>query len=162
MLCVGLQDPDSVSPLDMTSLNHVQVNLSPLHSSLSALARAIDGLDRAYGRWVDAQGHTTKLSNSKWNDVAINYRSKISSHQANLDVIERKGNATAQLLTNILELHGRNIARQQNDRVLLLTMFTVDDSVTVRVITAITLVFLSFTAVAVSRTIASTVSRSLD
>jgi hypothetical protein len=83
-------------------------------------------------------------------ELCANLASMTTVYRDNTAVLLVKCTSTLGVLNSILNLNNQRIAQQQNDRVFYLTTSTVDDSATVRVITAITLVFLSFTAVAVS------------
>ncbi|KAK3703769.1 hypothetical protein LTR37_014215 [Vermiconidia calcicola] len=157
MLCVGLDDLSSVTPHDMVRLCDTQMRLLPQRHALKSLDKVLEGLDMAFGRWSMLEGDGNSTPTRQWKDLLRNLHAEITSYQSNAEAVLEKCETASKLLTGILEFHNRSIAsqqesiaREQNDRVYRLTKFTVDDSITVRVVTTITLVFLSFATVAVS------------
>lgn len=100
----------------------------------------------------------------QWPGTLANIRSKFAALHDYCSQLREQTASSTQMLSNIFTLQNQESMKQQSeqglaltkamkeqsDRVLFLTTSTVDDSATFRVITAITLVFLSFTVVAVS------------
>jgi LPS sulfotransferase NodH len=78
-----------------------------------------------------------------------NYQRKATACANNAGALLTTCERAVQLLDRVLNLKCQQVAQQQNTAILALTKSTVDDSATVRVITAITLVYLSCTVVAV-------------
>lgn len=152
MLCFGFVDPKGVKPGDMSQLDFIRRKITPLEPLLLVFRTTLDGLDNAFHRWRASRPKDChSKSEQEWLDLICNYRYRTSSYEAYVCGMKEKCSTALQLLNGILDFNNQNIARQQNERVYLLTNSTVDDSATVRVITGITLIFLSFTAVAVSR-----------
>lgn len=75
---------------------------------------------------------------------------QIIAMKRNLQAILTRCAATARLLEQVASSRNEKTAQQQNLRLTELTRLTVDDSNAIRVITVITLLYLSLTAVAVS------------
>ena len=77
------------------------------------------------------------------------YSGRVQAYTSRLHVLLRKRESTAHLLEQTISWSQQRAAQDQNDLLTNLTKSAVDDSVTIRVITVITLVYLSFTVVAV-------------
>ncbi|KAK3704620.1 hypothetical protein LTR37_013719 [Vermiconidia calcicola] len=75
-------------------------------------------------------------------------QNQVASYDAHLQVLLKRCTSTAHLLEQIATSKNQRIAQEQSGYMMELTKSTVDDSATVRVITVITLVYLSSTVVA--------------
>jgi hypothetical protein len=148
MLTIGLKDLDGVVAKDIADLSFTERRLIPVDAILAATTRLAQDL----GNFI--QSNTTSTASPTGVDLVefcANLASTTICYRENAATLLVKCTSTLGVLNSILNLNNQRIAQQQNDRVFYLTTATVDDSATVRVITAITLVFLSFTAVAVSQ-----------
>ena len=144
MLSIGLTDLKSVVASDMAEINFVATRLLPIEAILIASGHVLDGLERISQRWSHhLAGPVSPIQDSLWSGGLFNERNELVAYRSYLHVLMQKCSNVSKLLDGILNF-------RQSSHVLLLTTSTVDDSATVRVITVITLVFLSFTAVAVS------------
>ena len=149
MLNIGLKDVDGVSPDDITDLKLLESRLLPVEPALHAFWQLLDGLNHVI-QHDELSKTLSPVATAEWAQQSSNYSKKVSAYMNNIRVLNRKCANTAQLLDQLFNFHNQRIARQQSSAVLFLTTKTVDDSATVRVITAITLVFLACTATAVS------------
>lgn len=148
MLTIGLKDLDGVVAKDIADLSFTERRLIPVDAILGATAR----LAQDVGNFIQSKTTpSTGLTDEELIEFCVNLASTTISYRENAATLLVKCISTLGVLNSILNLNNQRIAQQQNDRVFYLTTATVDDSATVRVITAITLVFLSFTAVAVSQ-----------
>jgi hypothetical protein len=147
MLTIGLKDLNGVAANDIADLSSTERRLVPVDAILGATTRLLRDLEHF------VQSNSTLAAGATVGELAelcANLASMTTAYRDNTAVLLVKCTSTLGVLNSILNLNNQRIAQQQNDRVFYLTTSTVDDSATVRVITAITLVFLSFTAVAVS------------
>lgn len=141
MLSVDATDPDGVDPEDRSNLTFFKTRLLPIEPVLRALDLGMDGFDKVISHYD--QVFTPYNAMGSWKQYLYNHRIKTATYRDQANTLLQKCANASQLLDS-------NLAHQQNSHILFLTNSTVDDSATVRVITAITLMFLSFTAVAVS------------
>lgn len=139
---VGFLDERSIVPKDMADLKFYECRLLPMHTALTGLENLLVGLERLFQRWCEHQESPPEVEHS-WSEAVINYRCKADAHKTYLAILLQKCNSAASLLNGIVNFNSQS-------HTLFLTKATVDDSATVRVITFITLVFISFTVVAVS------------
>jgi hypothetical protein len=147
MLTIGLKDLDGVVMKDIADLSFTERRLIPVDAILAATTRLAQNI----GNFIQSNTtSTTGPTGVELVEFCANLASTTISYRENAATLLVKCTSTLGVLNSILNLNNQRIAQQQNDRVFYLTTATVDDSATVRVITAITLVFLSFTAVAVS------------
>lgn len=82
-------------------------------------------------------------------DWLLNYQRTVEGFADEVLSLMSRCGSTARLLRDRLEFKDRLETQKQSEYILQLTHSTVDDSATVRVITVITLVYLSFSVVAV-------------
>jgi hypothetical protein len=148
MRTTGLKDLNGVTPDDIADLSFTERRLVPVDAILASTSRLLHDL----GVFVQSSPITSAgLLTLGLAESFTNAANTATAYRDNVTVLLLKCASTQEVLNSILNLNNQRIAQQQNDRVFYLTTATVDDSATVRVITAITLVFLSFTAVAVRR-----------
>lgn len=147
MLNRGLSSKEAANAHDMAKLSLISKRLLPIQPLLLSLMRILDGLENCCSFTLPGFSNAQTL---QWQQFLKSSRDSAMALQDNAQVLQQKLAECSQLLTWILSYKSQCIAEQQNERVLQLTHSTVDDSATVRVMTAITLVFLSFTAIAVS------------
>jgi len=81
----------------------------------------------------------------------LNQKRKLAAYEENRAALADQCEFAGKLLRDRLEARDQLAMQKQSHYALQLTKSTVDDSATVRVVTVITLVYLSFTVVAVSR-----------
>jgi hypothetical protein len=146
MLTIGLKESGGVAANDISDLSFTERRLIPADAILAATTRLAHDL----GNFV--QSKTSSTAGPTGVEVVEFYTNLASTticYRDNAAALLVKCTSTLGVLNSILNLNNQRIAQQQNDRIFYLTTATVHDSATVRVITAITLVFLSFTAVAV-------------
>lgn len=77
------------------------------------------------------------------------FGNQLDALQDRLQVLLKERESTADLLEQVISFKNQRVAQNQNDLLTRLTQSTVDDSVNVRVITVIGLVYVSSTVVAV-------------
>lgn len=151
MMSIGLVIVDAVTPDEMADLFYFESRLLPLASAAAAADRLLVDLQHCSQRWpahLRNTGPSAKIEEEvEWLE---NHRSKMTACSSHVTALLIKCERAVQLLDRILNLKSQQIAQQQNTNILALTKSTVDDSATVRVMTAITLVYLSCTVVAVS------------
>ena len=143
MLCIGLEERKSVTAKDMTQLNVVEKKLLPLEGTLAAFEQVTQGLERASQRFLVLVPNIDPGIEQDLAKVMYNYRHRVTAYRNHLRVVLLKCSNASKLLNGILNLNDQYIAREHSSHVLHLTR-------SMGVITAITLTFLSFTAVAVS------------
>jgi hypothetical protein len=156
LMSIGLIEVDAVTPDEMADLFFFESRILPLNVAATAAANISEGLQYCSTRLAalspGAGLSTTADQEIEW---LHNYRKHALACASNTSALLTKCERAVQLLDRVLNLKSQQIAEQQNTNILALTKSTVDDSATVRVITAITLVYLSCTVVAVSHTLFS-------
>lgn len=149
---MGLDHEKVVIPENMSSLHYFESRLIPCEAILDSFQQTLEGIKktiRQHPRLGPGPREVDKIFS--------NYSNRATAYRSNVKVLLKKCASASQLLNGILNANDQKILRedqrilrQQSERVLYLTRSTVDDSATVRVITFITLIFLTFTSVAVS------------
>lgn len=148
MFCAGSDYPDSVTYDSLRSLHFFQNRLSPVSAIFDSLLGTFEGLERI------ASKHKMLLSSNSnepghWEDFIYNSRMKLSGFQMNIKSVVAHCQSTLQFVDGTIKLENQNIIGKQSSHVLRLTGIAVDDSATIRVMTTITLIFLSFATIAV-------------
>ena len=85
-----------------------------------------------------------------FNEIVDIHASQIISYNEHLQVLLKRCASTAHLLEQLIWSKNQKLTREQSSYVLTLTKAAADDSAAIRVITVITLIYLSSTVVAVS------------
>lgn len=85
-----------------------------------------------------------------FNEVVDIHTTQIVSYKEHLQVLLQRCKSTAHLLEQLVASKNQKLTREQSSYVLTLTQAAADDSAAIRVITVITLIYLSSTVVAVS------------
>lgn len=85
-----------------------------------------------------------------FNEIVDIHINQMTSYNEHLQVLLKRCSSTAHLLEQLVWSKNQNLTREQNAYVLELTKSAADDSAAIRVITVITLIYLSSTFVAVS------------
>ena len=93
--------------------------------------------------------------------LAKTYNYRIASYNEHLQVLLKRCNSTAKLLEQLVASKNQKLAREQSNYVLTLTKSAAEDSAAIRVITIITLIYLSATVVAVSPSISDFAEKTL-
>ncbi|KAF2168536.1 hypothetical protein M409DRAFT_21286 [Zasmidium cellare ATCC 36951] len=145
MLNIGLKTPNGVSTSDLADINYIESRLTPAQAVLTSIIKLCDDLETMT---AEVKTLLPDAADAQWPRTLSNSRAKLIAFRSNSSVLLRKTANISQMLNSILTFRSQEIMKEQSERVLFLTTSTVDDSATVRVITAITLVFLSFTVVA--------------
>jgi hypothetical protein len=85
-----------------------------------------------------------------FNEVIDIHTTQIVSYNEHLQVLLKRCKSTAHLLEQLVASKNQKLTREQSSYILTLTKAAADDSAAIRVITVITLIYLSSTVVAVS------------
>lgn len=150
LMSIGLVDVDAVTPDEMADLCYLESKVLPLEMAASAAANLCRGLQQCSKRLADHAGSPASFAQAEQElEWLQNYQGKAAACANNAGALLTTCERAVQLLDRVLNLKSQQVAQQQNTAILALTKSTVDDSATVRVITAITLVYLSCTVVAV-------------
>jgi len=163
LMSIGLNDVDAVSPDETADLLYFESKTLPLEVAATAAANLCEGLQQCSRRLADhSRGTASPTKTEQEVEWLRNYRNRATAWASNANALLVTCERAVQLLDRVLDLKSQQIAQQQNTTILALTKSTVDDSATVRVITAITLVYLSCTVVAVSTSISAGVELNFD
>ena len=127
----------------------LETRFIPLTAAFSSLHQVIKGLRRIHdlerlNALASPQSTTaddTEPFESEENDIA--------SYNHNLNGLLKRWSSTVELMNTTLSLRNQSISLKQSNQVTTLTKASVDDSASIHVITFITLIYLSFTGVAV-------------
>lgn len=126
----------------LAQLRYIQARCLPLDSIFAGYRRAITELAN-----LSASLLSTNPSQSQ---IAATLSGWTATHKQRLETYQDHSNALKASCEFTVELLRDRLGFKENSSIWELTKLTVDDSATVRVITVITLAFLSFTVVAVS------------
>lgn len=144
MFCAGFKHPESVTSDDLRNLHFCLDRLSPLDSILCSQLGTLEGLEQVVRKHIVIDDPMRSAEPQEWQEFFTNSHTKLNAFRMNaLSLLARCQN-TLQLVDGALKLEN-----QRN--VMGLTEIAVDDSATIRVMTTITLIFLSFATIAVSR-----------
>jgi hypothetical protein len=163
LMSIGLNHVDAVSPDETADLFYFESKTLPLVVAATAAANLCEGLQQCSRKLTD-HSRSTESPTKTEQEVAWlqNYQDKATAWASNANALLTTCERAVQLLDRVLNLKSQQLAQQQNTNILALTKSTVDDSATVRVITAITLVYLSCTVVAVSSSISTKAELTFD
>lgn len=148
MFCAGSAYPESVTYDTLKNLHFFQNRLSPVSAIFDSLLGTLDGLEKIackHKMLHPGNGDEPKY----WEEFIYNSRMKLSGFQTNIQSVTAHCQNTLQFVDGTIKLENQNIIGKQSSHVLRLTGIAVDDSATFRVMTTITLVFLSFATIAV-------------
>lgn len=153
LYCVGFQHPESVTPDDLRNLHFCLDRLSPLDAIFSAQLVTLEGLEQIVRRQClsgDIVGSSCGTEPQDWREFFSNTRTKLGALRKNAASLIARCQNTLQLVDGAMKLENQRLMAQQSANVLDLTVIAVDDSATIRIMTTITLCFLSFATLAVS------------
>lgn len=145
-LSIGLEDRRSITPKDTAEIDNIKGKLSAAQSAAMSLSSVLDGLERMLQRWSQHSLHNERANSGDEVESAakiINFRNQARGYERNSVALVQKCDHASKLLEGVFNMTSQNAALE-------LSASAADDSMTVRVITVITLVFLSFTVVAVN------------
>ena len=91
-----------------------------------------------------------------FNEIVDIHTSQLRSYTEHLQVLLKRCKSTAHLLEQLVASKNQKLTTEQSNYILALTKAAAEDSAAIRVITVITLIYLSSTVVAVSRAISKT------
>jgi hypothetical protein len=147
MLNLAVDHLDCVRAEEIADINLCENRLLPVDTILAAWDQTLDGLAKVHSIWSQHAGDT---SPDLWPKEIDKYRRKVSAFRSYTRVLLQRCSNATKLLEKLLDLKNQSVTERHSAHMMALTTNTVDDSATVRVITAITLVYLSCTAVGVS------------
>jgi hypothetical protein len=148
VFCAGSAYPESVTYDSLRNLHFFQNRLSPVSAIFDSLLGTLDGLENFTSK------HTMLYPSGSnepqyWEEFIYNSRMKLSGFQMNIKSVMTHCQNTLQFVDGTIKLENQKIIAKQSSHVLSLTNIAVDDSATIRVMTTITLIFLSFATIAV-------------
>jgi hypothetical protein len=148
VFCAASDYPDSVTYDSLRSLHFFQNRLNPVAAIFDSLLGTLDGLEKLVGK--HKMLHPSHGNESTdWEEFAYNSRVKLGAFQTNIASVMAHCQSTLAFADGAIKLDSQKIIGRQSSHVLGLTDIAVDDSATIRVMTTITLVFLSFATIAV-------------
>jgi hypothetical protein len=159
MVNQGGKDPKCVRAEDTVNLAFLEGRLAPvtpLLGSLESTFGALFGLEsnllglESRSPPDDAKSVDTLACSPHWTAIFNNRRLEVESYKHAAQGLLEKCACVQRLAEGLLNYQNQQNVQQQTAATFALTNSTVDDSATVRVITVITVVYLSSTAVAVS------------
>jgi hypothetical protein len=139
-------------PTHLSTLFFVECTLIPIAPALNCSRKNIYKL---LGVLQSMQGSSGVPSTTSSSIIESAERLKLcladlDSYSDNVTALQQRCTGLAQLFDRLLTFEQSQIAHAQNSKMTLLTEKTTDDSLTVRSITVVSLIYLSFTVVAVS------------
>lgn len=147
VFCAGSEYPESVTYDSLRNLHFFQNKLNPVAAIFGSLIGTLDGLHK-----IPCKHDMLLAKNSdeaqNWQEFIYNSRMKLSAFQMNINSVMAHCQSTLQFVDGAIKLDNQRIIGRQSSHVLNLTGIAVDDSATIRVMTTITLIFLSFATIA--------------
>jgi len=131
----------------LTSIRFIENRIHPLLAIFASLSKMLTTLEKLNAT-IQARGGTQQTETNAVFDLLENYRSQIDAYTENAKFLLKRSSGTAQQLSDTLAFKNQDVAQSQNGYMLKLTMSTVDDSATVRVVTLVTLIYLPFSFMA--------------
>lgn len=153
-----------MSPAADNRLFDKPADLFFLESRLSPLTPVFKAMRKTLGSLQDIHCAPTPLhhvdsedaeSARRFSETTRIYSNDLQSLDDHLQVLLRKRESTAHLLEQMVSFRNQRIAQVQSALIMSLTKAALDDSVNVRVITVIGLVFVAFSGVAVGASLQS-------
>jgi hypothetical protein len=133
-------------------LHFLKLQFVPIESALDSLLRSM----RNFRRHLDSVGPTLPESHDQLNDlmglddVMAARENQMESYKQHVRALVEKCDSTTYLLQEVANSRSQNIGREQNGYMMRLTKAALEDSAAIRVITVITMIYLSPTVVGVS------------
>ncbi|OCL04849.1 hypothetical protein AOQ84DRAFT_109095 [Glonium stellatum] len=131
----------------LTSIRYLENRILPLPAIFASLSKTITTLEKLNSTFSTRTGAQQAETNAMA-DLLENYRSQLDAYNENATFLLKRSGGTAQQLADTLAFKNQYVAQSQSGYMLKLTMSTVDDSATVRVVTLVTLVYLPFSFMA--------------
>ena len=131
----------------LTSIRFIENRIHPLLAIFASLSKTLTTLEKL-NTTIQARG-AQQIETNAISDLLENYRNQIDAYAENAKFLLKRSGSTAQQLSDTLAFKNQHVAQSQSGYMLKLTMSTVDDSATVRVVTLVTLVYLPFSFMAV-------------
>ena len=150
LLGTSLEQRLELSYDSLAAIRYVESRCLPLRSILPCFTRCMTELQAV--RIELCKLHESRLQNQTTSDPPAwlhNFVQKSAAYRENTEAVLTRCSFAAQLLCDTLGFRDKKEAQKHTSYALELTRLTVDDSATVRVITVITLVYLSLSVVAV-------------
>jgi len=141
------ESTESVFASTPTDLYFLESRLLPMLPALRASQNVLQRLRYLYG--PQSEHHVRAQDIQYFAQVVDVYSDQVQVDRNRVEVLLKRRESTAHLLEQRVSWNHQKVAQRQNDLTTSLTRSAAKDSVTIRVITVITLVFLSFTVVAV-------------
>lgn len=135
-----------MSPDDLRNLHFCLDRLNPLDAILCSQLGTIEGLEEVVRKHQVVDDPTQSSESQDWRDFFANSLTKLNALRMNALSLTARCQNTLQLVDGAMKLEN-----QRN--VMGLTEIAVDDSATIRVMTTITLIFLSFATLAVGESL---------
>ena len=135
-----------------SELHFLETRFWPVEPALKATSTALQHVQALSSRMSMIVPDSSDLFERTpcFTESVSNVCNEIEALIDNVQVLLRICASTSRVLEQVAESKNQHISQEQNKHVASLTRLTANDSVTIRVITVITLVYLSSTAVAVS------------
>lgn len=144
-----LEEELRVNHKTLSTVRHAEarcLSLTPIFSSLQKVFQALHDLNNTL-----PERNITQQSNAHaMKQLLNNYGNMVDAYTQQASFLKSRTACLAVSITDTLSFKDSNTARSQSQYMLDLTLSTVDDSTTVRVITIVTLIYLPFTFMAVS------------
>ena len=131
------------------SIRHAEsccLSLEPIFRSLRKALQTLDDVN-----YILTERNITQQSDAHAMKLLLNnYMNMVDAYTQQASFLKNRAACLAVSITDTLSFKDSNTAKRQSQYMLDLTLSTVDDSTTVRVITIVTLIYLPFTFMAVS------------
>jgi hypothetical protein len=132
----------------LTTIRFIENRIHPLLAIFASLIKTLEALEKL-NETISKRGGAQETDSSAVSDLLKNFRSHINGYVENAKFLLKRSGGIAQQLSDTLAFKNQLVAQSQNNYMLKLTMSTVDDSSTIRVVTLVTLVYLPFSFMAV-------------
>lgn len=140
----------------LTTVRFIENRFLPLIAIFSSFTKALEVLYRLNSILCETQV-VTEAEKLAMEELLNNYKSLVGEYVENVAFLQKRSGRTAQMISDTLAFKNQEVAQLQSRYTWRLTLSTVEDSASVRVVTAVTLIYLPFTFVAVRSCISAAV-----
>ncbi|KAB8227117.1 uncharacterized protein BDW43DRAFT_317117 [Aspergillus alliaceus] len=144
-----IEDPLRINHQMLTSMRSVESRCLPLQAIFRSFNKTLQTLSKTN----QVLREFDNIQHPKWlqmKHLLDNYKSHADAYSQNAAFLQSRAAITSQLVTDTFSFKNSHTSQEQTKYMLDLTLSTVDDSTTVRVITVVTLIYLPSTFMAVS------------
>ncbi|OCK78099.1 hypothetical protein K432DRAFT_406761 [Lepidopterella palustris CBS 459.81] len=138
-----INEPLRLNHQTLTTVRFLENRFLPLAGIFASFSNVITAL-RNLNTELEQASVVSKSDGDAMVQLLENYQGQTAAYIENARFLQKRSGGTAQLISDTLAFKNSDVAQVQSGYMLKLTLSTVDDSATVRVVTIVTLIYLPF------------------